>query len=115
MLRYNTFQAQDSVTKFGKNHSFTFGGSVEKFHSDNSFYFGIQSAYSYNSLADFYTDANGFLANPNRTCRRCTLSIFQVKYLLQPGPDQPPLQPLDVVVRRRLRPGRVAPAVRTSR
>src|SRR5471030_1372588 len=50
LLRYNTFQLQDSVTKFAKNHSLTFGGTVEKFHSDNSFYFGIQSAYSYNTL-----------------------------------------------------------------
>ena len=55
------------MTKFAKNHSLTFGGNVEKFHSDNSFYFGIQSAYSYNTLADFYADANGYLANPNRT------------------------------------------------
>ena len=45
LLRYGTFQLQDSVTKFAKNHSITFGGTVEKFHSDNSFYFGIQSAY----------------------------------------------------------------------
>ena len=67
LLFYNTFQVQDSVTKFTKNHSMTFGGNVEKFHSDNSFYFGIQSAYSYNTLADFYADANGYLANPNRT------------------------------------------------
>ena len=50
-----------------KNHSLTFGGTVEKYHSDNSFYFGIQSAYVYNTLADFYADANGYLANPNRT------------------------------------------------
>ena len=52
---------------FTKNHSLTFGGALEKFHSDNSFYFGIQSAYSYNTLADFYADANSYLANPNRT------------------------------------------------
>src|SRR5262245_22810468 len=44
LLRYNTFQMQDSVTRFAKNHSLTFGGNLEKFHSDNSFYFGIQSA-----------------------------------------------------------------------
>jgi hypothetical protein len=44
-LRYNTFQLQDSVTKFAKNHSITFGGNLEKFHSENKFYFGIQSAY----------------------------------------------------------------------
>jgi hypothetical protein len=96
LLRYNTFQVQDSVTKFAKNHSITFGGNLEKFHSDNSFYFGIQSAYSYNTLADFYTDANGYLANPNRTVSAAP-SRFQVKYLVQPGQTAPPLQPLDVV------------------
>ena len=96
LLRYNTFQAQDSVTKFAKSHSITFGGNVEKFHSDNSFYFGIQSAYSYDSLADFYADAQGYLANPNRTVAAAP-SRFQVKYLLQPGQTTPPLQQLDVV------------------
>jgi hypothetical protein len=96
LLRYKTFQMQDSVTKFAKNHSFTFGGALEKFHSDNSFYFGIQSAYSYNSLADFYTDANGYVANPSRTVSPVTLGAFQVKFLLQPGQTTPPLQPLDV-------------------
>jgi len=96
LLRYNTFQMQDSVTKFAKNHSLTFGGNLEKFHSDNSFYFGIQSAYSYNTLADFYADANGFLANPNRTVAAAP-NRFQVKYLLQPGQTTPPMQPLDVI------------------
>ena len=97
LLRYGTFQMQDSVTKFAKNHSITFGGTLEKFHSDNSFYFGIQSAYAYNSLADFYTDANDYLAHPNRTVSPVTLLGFQVKYLLQPGQTTPPMQPLDVI------------------
>src|SRR3954463_8231696 len=97
LLRYGTFQMQDSVTKFAKNHSLTFGGTFEKFHSDNSFYFGIQSAYSYNTLNDFYTDANSYLANPNRTVSPVNLLGFQVKYLLQPGQTTPPMQPLDVI------------------
>jgi hypothetical protein len=97
LLRYNTFQVQDSVTKFANKHSITFGGNLEKFHSDNSFYFGVQSAYTYASLADFYTDANGYLANQNRTVSPVNLVGFQVKYLLQPGQTTPPLQPLDVV------------------
>jgi hypothetical protein len=97
LLTYKQFQLQDSVTKFSKNHTWTFGGAAEKFHSDNSFYFGIQSAYSYNTLDDFYADANGYLANPNRTVSPVTLSIFQVKYLLQPGQTVPPLQKLDVL------------------
>ena len=96
LLNYKTFQIQDTVTKFTKNHSWTFGTSIEKFHSDNSFYFGIQSSYSYNTLADFYADANSFLANPNRTVSPVNLPIFQVKYLLQPGQTTPPLQQLDV-------------------
>jgi hypothetical protein len=96
LLYYHTFQLQDSMTLFKGNHSITFGGNLEKFHSDNSFYFGIQSAYSYATLADFYADANGYLANPNRTTAAAN-SRFQVKYLLQPGQTTPPLQPLDVL------------------
>jgi Carboxypeptidase regulatory-like domain len=96
LLNYKTFQIQDTVTKFTKNHSWTFGTSIEKFHSDNSFYFGIQSAYSYNTLSDFYADANSFLANPNRTVSPVNLQLFQVKYLLQPGQTTPPMQQLDV-------------------
>ena len=97
LLYYHTFQLQESMTKYVKNHSITFGGNIEKFHSDNSFYYGLQSAYSYNTLNDFYTDANGYLANPNRTVSPVALNIFQVKYLLQPGQTTPPLQPLDVL------------------
>jgi len=97
LLNYKTFQIQDSATKFTKNHELTFGGTVEKFHSDNSFYFGIQSSYSYNSLNDFYADANSYLANPNRAVSPVNLNIFQVKYLLQAGQTTPPLQSLDVV------------------
>ncbi len=94
-LRYNTFQFQDNFTKFGNKHSLTFGASIEKYHSENVFFPGKQSAYIYNSLADFYTDANGFLANPNRTVSPVTLRRFQVRYSNIPGQDKP-IQPLDV-------------------
>ena len=95
-LRYNTLQAQDSLTKFGNKHSFTVGGSFEKYHSDNVFFPGKQSAYVYNTLADFYADANGFLANPNRTVAAVAARRFQVRYVNLPGLDKP-LQPLDVI------------------
>ena len=73
-LRYKTFQVQDNFTKFATRHSITAGAYAEKYHSDNVF-FGCcpQSAYSYNSLADFYADANDALANPNRTASPVTL------------------------------------------
>ncbi|HXK11490.1 MAG TPA: carboxypeptidase regulatory-like domain-containing protein [Vicinamibacteria bacterium] len=94
-LRYHTFQAQDNFTWSRGTHTFTFGGTVERYHSDNVFFPGSQSVYVYNSLADFYTDANGYLANPNRTTSPVKLSLFQVRWNNIPGQTQP-LQPLDV-------------------
>jgi hypothetical protein len=94
-LRYKTFQVQDSFTKFGNKHSFTFGGSLERYESENIFFPGKQSAYVYNSLADFYTDVNGYLANPNRTTSPVTLRRFDVRYSNIPGQEKP-IQPLEV-------------------
>ncbi len=95
-LRYNTFQAQDNFTWFTQKHTLTFGATFEKYHSENVFFPGKQSAYVYNTLADFYTDANDYLANPNRTVSPVTLRAFQVRYLNVPGLDKP-TQPLDVI------------------
>lgn len=94
-LRYNTFQMQDSFTKFGKSHSLTFGGAFEKYHSENVFFPGKQSVYIYNTLADFYTDLQGYLANPNRTVSPVNLRRFQVRYMNLPNMEKP-VQPLDV-------------------
>jgi hypothetical protein len=94
-LRYNTLQLQDNFTKFSNKHSITFGGSLEKYNSENVFFPGKQSAYAYNSLADFNTDLNGYLANPNRTTSPVALRLFQVRYSNIPGQDKP-VQPLQV-------------------
>jgi hypothetical protein len=94
-LRYKTFQLQDNFTKFGNRHSLTFGGSLERYESENVFFPGSQSAYVYNSLNDFFTDAAGFVANPNRTTSPVTLNRFQVRYMNIPGLDKP-IQPLKV-------------------
>jgi Carboxypeptidase regulatory-like domain len=95
-LKYTTFQLQDNFTKFLTSHTLTFGASTEKYHSDNIFMNCCsQSAYAYNSLADFYTDANGYLANRNRTVSPVTLSAFQISYSNVPG-EPTPVQELDV-------------------
>jgi outer membrane receptor protein involved in Fe transport len=94
-LRYKTFQLQDNFTWSRSNHTFTFGASVERYESENVFFPGSQSVYSYNSLADFYTDANDYLANPNRTTSPVTLRRFQVRWMNIPGLDKP-VQPLEV-------------------
>jgi hypothetical protein len=95
-LRYNTFQLQDNFTMYMNKHSLTFGGSFEKYRSENVFFPGKQSAYVYNSLADFYTDANDYLANRNRTVSPITLLRFQVRWNNIPG-NEKPLQPLEVM------------------
>jgi hypothetical protein len=94
-LRYKTFQMQDNVSYYLGDHDITVGASYEKYHSDNVFYQGANSVYIYNSLADFYTDANDYLANKSRTVSPVTLNRFQVQYVNIPGLAEP-LQPLDV-------------------
>ena len=94
-LRYKTFQIQDSFTMNRGSHALTFGASAQRYSSENVFFPGSQSAYVYNSLADFYTDANDFLANPNRTTSPVTLRRFQVRWMNIPGLEKP-TQPLKV-------------------
>lgn len=119
-LRYNTVQIQDNITFYRGKHTITAGGSYEHYTSENVFFPGSQSAYVYNSQADFYADANGYLANPGRTttpivsrlgnlgsgtpCTAGTTNCvtgplqtkrFQVRYSNIPGLDKP-LQPLEV-------------------
>ena len=66
-LLYHSYQLQDNFTMYLPQHSLTLGLSIEKYHSTNVFNSGAQSIYVYNSLADWYTDANDYLANPTRT------------------------------------------------
>lgn len=66
-LRYDSLQIQDNVTFYRGAHTITAGVSYERYNSENVFFPGAQSVYVYGSLQDFYDDANGFLANPNRT------------------------------------------------
>ncbi len=96
-LRYHSAQLQDNFTVYLPKHALTFGVSAEKYHSTNVFFPGAQSVYVYNTLNDFYTDANGYLANPNRTGRSpVTLRRFQVRYSNISGQSEP-VQPLDVL------------------
>src|SRR2546421_67032 len=95
-LRYHSYQLQDNFTVYLPKHSLTFGASVEKYHSTDGFFQGAQGIYVYNSLADFYTDANDYLANPNRTLSPVTLRRFQLGYSNIPGQTEP-VQPLDVL------------------
>jgi len=95
-LRYSSFQLQNNFTKFTSKHTMTFGGTFERYESENVFFPGSQSVYVYNTLDDFLTDANGYLANPNRTTSSVNLRRFQVRYNNIPGQEKP-IQPLEVL------------------
>ncbi|MGH9947986.1 MAG: carboxypeptidase regulatory-like domain-containing protein [Pyrinomonadaceae bacterium] len=95
-LRYNSFQIQDNLTFYKGSHTIAAGVSIERYRSENVFFPGSQSVYVYNSLQDFYTDANGFLANPNRTTSPVNLRRFQVRFSNIPGLEKP-IQPLEVL------------------
>jgi hypothetical protein len=94
-LRYQSFVVKNDFTKYTSRHTLTFGGSYEAYESENIFFPGKQSAYVYNSLDDFYLDANGYLANPNRTVSPVSLRRFQVRWSNIPDQDKP-IQPLEV-------------------
>ena len=95
-LRDNNFQFQNNLQITGERHEITMGVTAQRYRSENVFFPGSQSVYVYNSLADFYTDANGFLANQNRTTSPVTLNRFQVRFNNIPGQTKP-IQPLDVL------------------
>jgi Carboxypeptidase regulatory-like domain len=63
-LNYKTYQFQDNLTYYMDKHTITAGVNFERFEYENVFFPGSQSVYVYNSLADFYTDANAYLADP---------------------------------------------------
>ena len=67
-LRYKSFQLQNNFTKFTQQaHADLRRHASRRYESENVFFPGSQSVYVYNTLDDFLTDANGYLANPNRT------------------------------------------------
>lgn len=94
-LRYYTTQIQDNLTFYRGSHTIATGVSFEHYRSENVFFPGSQSVYVYSSLADFYTDANDYLANPSHTTSPVTLRRFQVRWSNIPGLDKP-IQPLKV-------------------
>lgn len=94
-LKYKTFQFQNNLNISAGSHYMTFGVSAEYYESENVFFPGSQSAYVYNSLDDFYEDANGYLQNPDRTTSDVDLRRFQVRWSNQPGLSEP-VQPLEV-------------------
>jgi hypothetical protein len=97
-LSYSTFQFQDNFTYLLSAHTITAGVNLEHYRFRNVFFPGSQSVYVYNSLSDWYADAQRYLNNPNTTpsdTSTTRLRRFQYRYSALPGGAEP-VQPTRV-------------------
>ena len=109
-LRYKTFQLQDSFTKYGTKHTITFGATTQRYESENVFWSCCpQSNYTYNSMADFYTDANDFLAQSEPDDVASDAAAVQGALLERARPRKAGAAAASLV-QRRVRAGRMASA-----
>ena len=76
----DTWQASDNITFYNGKHTFSAGANFESFKFFNSFTPQIQGQFTFNNLADFYTSANAYLANPNMTTNPVSLRRYILGY-----------------------------------
>ncbi|MEO6538800.1 MAG: carboxypeptidase regulatory-like domain-containing protein [Ferruginibacter sp.] len=79
-LNTDTWQASDNVTFFSGKHTISTGANFESFKFFNQFTPQIQGQYIFNSLNDFYTSANAYLANPTMTQNPVNLRRYILSY-----------------------------------
>ncbi|NJO03133.1 MAG: hypothetical protein HC880_16945 [Bacteroidia bacterium] len=95
-LNYQTFQIQENFSYYGGKHTITAGFNLERLAFENVFFPGSQGVWVFNSLDDFYTAANDFLADPNRATSSVAVNRFQYRFSALPGGAEP-VQPTKVV------------------
>lgn len=88
-LSYHTFQVQNNFTYYGKKHTVTAGFNLERFWFRNVFFPFSQGRYAFNSLQDFYTAANAYLANPSLTVSPVVIRNYRLNYSALPGGAEP--------------------------
>ncbi|GAC1596386.1 MAG: TonB-dependent receptor [Ginsengibacter sp.] len=80
ILNTDTWQASDNLTFYNGKHTISAGANFESFKFFNQFTPRIQGLYVFNSLADFYTSANAYLANNNITQNPVNLRRYILGY-----------------------------------
>ena len=80
VLNTDTWQASDNITFYNGKHTISAGANFESFKFFNQFTPQVQGFYVFNSLADFYTSANAFLANPTMAQNPVSLRRYILTY-----------------------------------
>ena len=80
ILNTDTWQASDNLTFYLGKHTLSTGVNFEAFKFFNSFTPRIQGNYIFNSLADFYTSADAFIANPTMAANPVPLRRYIIDY-----------------------------------
>lgn len=80
LLSTDTWQFSDNMTAYLGKHTVTAGLSYESFTYTNGFTALINGVYTFNSLTDFYTAANAYLANPSATTSPVYLRKYEANY-----------------------------------
>lgn len=85
LLNTDTWQFSDNLTMYAGKHTISAGVSYESFTFTNGFTPLINGVYTFNSLADFYTAANAYLANPNATYSPVFMRNYRANFSNLPG------------------------------
>jgi hypothetical protein len=80
ILNTDTWQFSDNMTIYKGKHTFSMGLNVESFKFFNQFTPTINGQYVFNSLADFYTSANAWVANNNMATNPVSLRRYNLSY-----------------------------------
>lgn len=85
LLNTDTWQFSDNLTAYLGKHTLTAGVSFESFTFTNGFTSLINGIYTFNSLDDFYTAANAFIADPSRTYSPVFMRNYRASFSNLPG------------------------------
>jgi hypothetical protein len=80
ILSTDTWQFSDNMTIYKGKHTFSLGMNFESFEFFNQFTPTVNGQYVFNSLADFYTSANAWIANNNMTANPVSLRRYNLSY-----------------------------------
>jgi hypothetical protein len=85
ILNTDTWQFSDNMTFYLGKHNVSVGMNFESFTFFNQFTPNINSQFVFQTLADFYTSARAYLANPNMATNPVNLRRYARSYSNLPG------------------------------